>query len=88
MTDNKFSTLSDIFPYGKFKGFLLCDVLAIDMSYFNWWQQNISHFEISESLRDQIIELYPDFNSNNLSEEESLSAKKEIIESSILISEN
>jgi len=49
----KFTTLSDIFPFGKYKGKSLEYVLREDRAYLDWCVQNIKDFAISEKILNE-----------------------------------
>ena len=61
MINYYFRSLTDIFEFGMHKGLSLCDVLALDMDYIYWCQNNIPEFYISVIAEKQIMDLFPDF---------------------------
>lgn len=56
-----FSSIGDVFHFGKHYNQLLCDVLADDPTYLIWCVNSIPDFGLSEQTLEQIKLLFPTF---------------------------
>lgn len=53
MDRDKVHDLEDEFPFGKYKGKTIQDVLEINPSYIVWFYENVKRFKILESIYDE-----------------------------------
>lgn len=60
-TNYYFEDLGDSFEFGKYKGELLCDIIASAPSYIYYCINNIPDFTISVKVLDEIQQLFPEF---------------------------
>ena len=56
-----FKDIFSAFLFGKYLGYPLFKVIAIDSSYFYWCANNIKEFKISYLAYHQIRDLFPNF---------------------------
>ena len=56
-----FKDIFSAFLFGKYLGYPLFKVIAIDSSYFYWCANNIKEFKISNLAYHQIRDLFPNF---------------------------
>ena len=57
----KFYTLDSEFPFGKYEGKTVKEVLEIQPAYLDWCAINLDHFYISDETITEIKEIKPDF---------------------------
>jgi hypothetical protein len=57
----KFYTLDTEFPFGKYEGKTVKEILELQPSYLDWCAINLDHFYISDEIIAEIKIIKPDF---------------------------